>query len=216
MVAERFAMFVPYIWLDHPMSLATGREVFGYSKSWGWPEFPRDDDNPVWVLDALALNYGGEEKAGRRELLRIERIEQRDEERRKSESLLDAARDLARLFFKTASGDYDLPGLEFTSGLVQDLLERSLPTVFLKQFRSVEDGAGACLQQIVEARYMVERFKSWSVPHRHRLTVHEFDSQPLVRELGLESQDLDVAFEAEMDFLVGGGRVVWSTPTQSR
>jgi len=62
-VAERFLMFVPFIWLDNAMSLATGREVFGYAKSWGWPEFPPgwpDDPeaggHPEYRLDALGID----------------------------------------------------------------------------------------------------------------------------------------------------------------
>ena len=43
---ERFAMFVPYLWLSNPMSLATGRELFGYPKSGGMPEFPDSDQRP--------------------------------------------------------------------------------------------------------------------------------------------------------------------------
>lgn len=50
--AQRFAMFVAYIWLDNPMSLATGREVFGYPKSWGWPTFPSGEPDR-FTLDAL-------------------------------------------------------------------------------------------------------------------------------------------------------------------
>jgi len=30
---DRFAMCIPFIWLDNPMSLADGRELFGYPKS---------------------------------------------------------------------------------------------------------------------------------------------------------------------------------------
>jgi hypothetical protein len=71
LVAERFAMFVPYIWLDNPMSLATGREVFGFPKTWGWPAFP-EPDVPLHVkLDAFGLDYGKSERAARHPLLEL-------------------------------------------------------------------------------------------------------------------------------------------------
>jgi hypothetical protein len=41
------------------------------------------------------------------------------------------------------------------------------------------------------------------------MTVHPLDSQPLGDELGLTSGPVHLAYSGEIDFLVGGGRVVW-------
>src|SRR5215207_9082517 len=40
MIAERPAIFVPYIFVNNAFSFACGREVEGYAKSWGWFDFP--------------------------------------------------------------------------------------------------------------------------------------------------------------------------------
>jgi hypothetical protein len=36
----------------------------------------------------------------------------------------------------------------------------------------------------------------------------------VIEELGLESQTLNVAYEVEMDFNVGGGRVLWDSASR--
>ena len=42
---KRFiGLFVVNMWLDNPISVASGREQFGYPKSWGWANFP-DEEN---------------------------------------------------------------------------------------------------------------------------------------------------------------------------
>ena len=98
--------------------------------------------------------------------------------------------------------------------IVSDLLHDRLPNVFLKQFRSVEDGLSASLQQVVEADYEITRLSAKPVLFEHHLTVHPLDSHPVIEDLGLESQTLNIAYEVEMDFNVGGGRVLWDSASR--
>lgn len=37
---EEVGVFLPWMWLDNPISVASGREVYGYPKTWGWATFP--------------------------------------------------------------------------------------------------------------------------------------------------------------------------------
>ena len=203
--AERFAMFVAYIWLDNPMSLATGREVFGYPKSWGWPTFPAGEPDS-FTLDAFGLNYGPGAKAARHPLIEIVRGDPLPDARPVELDSLHAA---ARHAHQHLHGDRVDYGFRFVAGLVKDLIEHQLPTVFLKQIRAIEDGTGAALQQIAEARYTVKRFRAAPLMASYQMTVHPLDSQPLADELGLASGPVHLAYECEIDFLVGGGRVVW-------
>jgi hypothetical protein len=203
--AERFAMFVAFIWLDNPMSLATGREVFGYPKSWGWPGFPPGEpDN--FTLDVFGLNYGSGEKAARHPLIEIVRGDPLPDAEPEELDSLHAA---ARHAHQHLHGEHIDYGFKFVTGLVKDLLAHTLPTVFLKQIRSIEDGTGAALQQIAQARYTVKRLRALPLLHSYEMTVHALDSQPLGDELGLTSGPVHLAYECEIDFLVGGGRVVW-------
>ncbi len=211
---DRFAMCIPFIWLDNPMSLADGRELFGYPKSWGWPRFPADGETPQrWKLDAFGLNYAPDALAARHHLLEVVRgdsqVEGVEDE---LASLADVARHAAGTLFDGTSelvADFGL-----AESIVSDLLDDRLPNVFLKQFRSVEDGLSASLQQVVEADYEITRLSARPVLFEHHLTVHQLDSHPVIEELGLESQTLNIAYEVEMDFNVGGGRVLWDSASR--
>jgi hypothetical protein len=203
--AQSFAMFVAYIWLDNPMSLATGREVFGYPKSWGWPTFPADEPDK-FTLDVFGLNYGPNERAARHPLIEVVRGDPLPDMKPVELDSLHAA---ARHAHKHLHGDRIDYGFRFVAELVKDLIEHQLPTVFLKQIRAIEDGTGAALQQIATAHYTVKRFRAAPLLHSYEMTIHPLASQPLADELGLASGPVHLAYECEIDFLVGGGRVVW-------
>lgn len=193
----RFAMFVPYMWLDNAMSLATGRELFGYPKSWGWPGF----GPPVWNLDVFGLDYTPDALADRHPLLEVTEREGRPAAEANLTSLADAARHAARELLRD--------GLSLGESMIADLVGHRLPNVFLKQFRDVSDGLAASLQQVVQADYRVLRLEASPLRGEHDLTVHELDSHPVTRELGLESQVLELGYKVAMDFDVDDGRVLW-------
>ena len=205
---QRFAMFIPYIWLDNAMSLADGRELFGYPKSWGWLEFPAEGDPaPRWKVDAFGLNYSPDALAERHPLLEVVRtgtIEQAAVN--DLLSLEELARDMATHIF---DGGSLLSDLELIADAVDDVRADRMRGVFLKQFRDVRDGLAAALQQIVEADYKILRLQATPMLAEHRLTVHALDSHPVRTELGLDSQTLGLAYRVEMDFDVGDGRVLW-------
>ena len=95
---ERFAMFVPYLWLSNPMSLATGRELFGYPKSGGMPEFPDDGQSPqTWKLSVFGLDYSpGSVADWGHPLLEVTQNESaQDGAEAELDSLVDVARDAA-------------------------------------------------------------------------------------------------------------------------
>ena len=75
-------VFLPYLWLDDPISVASGREVYGYAKNWGWPRFAGDGvtrargSSPPrrFQLDAHAIRaYGRKEHPSRQRLFEITR-----------------------------------------------------------------------------------------------------------------------------------------------
>ena len=104
-----------------------------------------------------------------------------------------------------------IPGLEFIEGALADLVTGHLPEVFLKQFRDIADGKTAALQQIVETKMHVERLKGRPLLNDYEVTIDDFDSQGLGKQLGLVDQTTSFAFQVEMDFVVETGRVLWPT-----
>jgi hypothetical protein len=205
---ERFAMFIPYIWLDNAMSLATGRELFGYPKSWGFLDFPAPDDPvPTWKVDAFGLDYAPDALAARHPLLEVVRTGTLAQAAVNDLlSLEELARDIATHLF---AGSGVLADLELAADAVDDLRAQRMRGVFLKQVRDVRDGLAAALQQIVEADYEILTLRAMPMLGEHALTVHALDSHPVRDELGLDSQTLGLAYRVEIDFDVGNGRVLW-------
>jgi hypothetical protein len=205
---ERFAMFIPYIWLDQAMSLATGREVFGYPKSWGWIDATPEHRPRTWKLDAFGLDYGEGESAARHPVLEVAARNAGGATGCELESLGALTRELARRLFHPTS---PLKHLKLDLEIARDLVQERFPGVFLKQFREPGDGRLAALQQITEVTYQVVRLKAKPMLAPYELTVHDLDSHPVRQELGLESQTLDFAYEVQMDFNVQDGRVLWDS-----
>jgi hypothetical protein len=206
---EWFAMFMPYIWLDNPMSLATGRELFGYPKAWGWPEFPATGARRSWKLDVFGLDYTPGALADRHPLLAITESDSiEDAVEADITSLADVARHVVgRLLHPSMK--HLLGDVEVTASLTADLLSERMPNVFLKQVRDVSDGLSAALQQVTALDYGIVSISSAPLLNEHTLTVHHLDSHPVGEELGLSSQTLGVAYKANVEFTVGGGRVLW-------
>lgn len=212
-VAERFAVFVPYIWVDNAMSLATGRELFGYPKAWGWFSFPAEGAaTRTWGCDVFGLNYGQGETVSRRPLLEI--IEgdalEGDGADGAFEGLFDFAKDVVRRLFDRRDDELAM-SFALAENLWNDLRRHAFAHVFLKQTHAIEDGRGAALQQITEATYAVRNAHAKPLLREFTLNVHALDSHPVIAELGLESQSLNLGYELTMDFTVGGGRVVWDS-----
>ena len=208
-IAERFKMFIPYIWLDNAMSLATGRELFGYPKSWGWPGFPSATEQR-FTLDVFGLDFGDDQLAARHPLFELAPTDPLPIAERALDGLRAVARDVADELFERREDTHVLPGLHFVEDLLHELVREIVPGIFLKQFRSVEDGLGAALQQVVAAQCKVTRLAAVRLANRHELTVHQLDSHPVITELGLRSQTTELGYRVAMDFDVGAGEVLWN------
>jgi Acetoacetate decarboxylase (ADC)/Flavin containing amine oxidoreductase len=206
-VPESFAMFVPYIWLNNPMSLTTGREVLGYAKSWGVPRFAAAGADAPFGLDAFGLREDGDQ-AGLHPLLAV--TGEGDEAARGGPllTLHDVVWHAVAELLPGGVEHLDL-GFALPAELLADIAGNRLRSVFLKQIRAVEGASSAALQQITETSYIVRRLRAWPLSGPYRLAVHPMVSQPLARELGLEDQTLDLAYRCEMDFDVRDSRVLW-------
>jgi uncharacterized protein with NAD-binding domain and iron-sulfur cluster len=83
-VDEHLAIFMPYLWVDDPIALASGREVYGFAKTQGWmPRLGdprgRDDARLPEPPELLAVDvhgvpqYSPTAEMGRRRLITIRR-----------------------------------------------------------------------------------------------------------------------------------------------
>lgn len=181
------------IYLDNSISLASGREMYGFPKAWGRPVMGDD----ACSLDVYGLDYGKGEAPARHPLLSVTRGEAHGRRRGGIWSdLRELAGDLA-----------DVAGVGRT--LLETIGTHSFTQLLLRQIRDVEDGTKAALQQIVELPYTFANVSGGLDLHHWALTVHPLSSHPLEQELGLASQTAFAAFDVELDFTIEPGRVVW-------
>jgi uncharacterized protein with NAD-binding domain and iron-sulfur cluster len=215
-VAARLGWFVPYMWVDNPLSLAGGREIYGYNKNWGRIELPKDGSADGFKLDAYGGEYGGGRPAGYHRLIEV--VRSSDGSLRRGdpawEDLHGLTDGLRRILRERRSELIAHPDLELADDAFEHIVRSGgPPQFFLKQFRSVSDSERASGQQITDGGVTLKRIKGRPLLTNFRFTLHDLDSHPAAKELGVRSQDTDLAFEVDMDFVLEDGRVLWEAPS---
>src|SRR5690606_4295711 len=121
--------FLPYVFVDVPMTMTTGREVYGYPKELAYLTWPAGDDDPL-VLRAETMVlpiYAKDTKLVRKPILEV---------RRTSATASLAGRLGAA--FEGLAGALEHLGVELDhelgGGLESILSKLEIPMVFLKQF----------------------------------------------------------------------------------
>lgn len=211
----------PYIWVDNPISIAGGREIYGLPKQWGQVTMPTtfDVQNPVPVsplmLDAFAIKtFHPETQAVSQPLLEITCT---------GESTVDTAiwisvDDLLKGVYKALSSRY--PRNSFVTPFVQAMplpINLGLPLVFYKQFRSISNSRDACYQSISKMKVRIDwpTFQGGLLPGVYQLKVEDVASQPLKSHLGLSSQAPILQFWMQLNMTFGFGHNIFATASHS-
>ncbi len=205
--AENFWMFTSYIWVDNPMSMATGREMYGWPKSMGVVHLP-DAADPSLSLQTYGLDFAPGNQPSYRELLQL--IPTPNPVAGSRTGTTVAA--FARAVVDTVKAEHSIDltaGLGLAVDLADDAIEMALPEIYLKQFRSIECGTDAAMQQLCDSHATIETASFQQLPTSYALSVKKVDSHPLAADLGIADQEVKVAFKIEMDFRQDVGRVLW-------
>ena len=194
----RLKVFTPHMIVDNPMSFASGREVFGYNKSWGWITLPDDEGSEGCAVDVYGGNFGPTEVRGRHRLLEIR-----------------AGSGAPEVDEPHHWGDVrgvvsHLRGL--VGSAASDIIGEEVAQIFLKQVRAVAGGDGTDLQEICEATIKVDRLIGWPLLREYSAVVQPLDSHPLGPELGIGSQRVLGGFRVhDLVFVLDAGEVIWPT-----
>jgi uncharacterized protein with NAD-binding domain and iron-sulfur cluster len=199
------AWFQPYIFVDNPISLIGGREIFGYNKTWGWPTLP-SGDVISFTLDVFGSNFNSDELVGKRRLLELKPTMPGT-----PASRAFVAEDPSRLLSETVAQIIApmvaSPELE---NLVREFIGIKMKQVFLKESRSIDDGTKASSLQVTQSTASVTNCKFVQVlSGEWDLIVRPLDSHPLAADLGLLNQTIVSGFVSELDFELGSGEVLW-------
>lgn len=211
-VLDRLLWFLPYVFVDVPMTMATGREVYGYPKELAYLAWPKDEADPL-VLRAETMVlpvYSPETKLVRAPILEVKKTSAEPSLiERLGEAFGSLAGGLAHLGVKA--------DLEILEKLEASLAKLEIPMVFLKQFRDVVDPHAACYQAIIESPARLASIPiGWPTLHEVAITVHDYASHPIATELGLGTPvdgsltvSVPIGFEVHFDFVVELGQQVW-------
>jgi hypothetical protein len=214
---DHLAWFNPYVFVDSSYTMATGREVYGYTKEWGWVEMP-DDPRQLQHLSVEAEvfpNFGPTVGATRQQVMRLDRL-QREQPltlHRTWQTSQDCLQAITQRVFG-ATQAIVIPGLGLPIEGLSAFLTRSVPFVFLKQFRDAEDGLKPCYQAIIEANSRLVKFRGGGLlDPAFKVQINDFASHPIVSDLGLgrQSPPVKFAFWAEFDFILDRGKEVVRT-----
>lgn len=209
LVDDHVVLFFPYMWVDNPVALTLGREIYGFPKELGWMTLPNDvsEKDPVFRLDGFALRrFDSKAKMARQLLLEVGPPRNEFAVRRPEPGWFDGVR---RLVF--GDGHLQIPGVELLQSTFMQAANQEVMMVCLMQFYDPEDGARACYQAIVEAPARVTRFgRPMPINDPLQLSIHPAASHPIASELGLDSQTAVAhAFHVSLAVTMGRGKTIW-------
>ena len=208
-VATHFNMAMPYLVLDNPVAIASGREIFGYFKQAGQVTCPGDPGNPSnLTVDLFATRtFGAQSEEAYHRLLTMTPTlggGQLDEAMRSFAGGANALWSMLK-----ADGQHWHPSLELGEELLVDVLERRIPQLFLKQFRDVADGTRACYQAINEVMGQVTRFDALPQLTLFDMVLEPLDSSPVAADFGIAPQQTVLGVEIVYDMTIQPGEVLW-------
>jgi uncharacterized protein with NAD-binding domain and iron-sulfur cluster len=217
-------LFMPYLWLDDPIAIATGRELYGFTKTEGVIAGLPDASRPAGALELTvdrvtgAPAGAGESLATRQRLLTVHSGEVVRGTQRPAE--LGDLSALIEHFLGDGGADRDTeaeatrgshPARRLAAGFHEFRAGR-FRHVQLKQIRDAEHPDRATIQQLVETLSVIDLVapRRFRLLPEHELTIAMPGGADFAATLGLESPQLTRGFEAEFGFRLEPGTVVWS------
>ncbi|HKW90481.1 MAG TPA: acetoacetate decarboxylase family protein [Methylomirabilota bacterium] len=203
--------FTPYLFVDSGMAMAAGREVFGLPKQDARFTITGSPTPELVKMDLLGVDrFSPTTPFAWRPALELRRVGPGSARAMAWRTLTDAARALG------AAMGQGLPHLiedaELAIKMMAILAGGSLPVLALKQFRDVAQPDRACYQAITESPIQVTAIHGGGLLGDYQLTVHDLDSVPIRRDLGLGPDPLTplAAWWIDYDFRLEAGVERWN------
>ena len=199
---DRYAVFIPVMWVDNPVSLVGGREIYGIAKQWGGIDI--SPDRRHCSLEVYGGTFGATARSALHPLLTIapgKGVHPVHMAELAAAEARQMARDgLARL----VEGKADLPDEALLHSMASGLVGHRFNQVALRQFRTPDnDGADGSPPQLVG---LTTRFHSMGhefLGHDFRVDIANVASHPLHAMFGITSQSAPFAIEVSADFTLG-------------
>jgi hypothetical protein len=209
---QPLSFHIPYTFLDNPIALAAGREIYGFPKDPADITMPADPATPGnFVVDALTVvAFSSNATLTRVALVQVappstpspggiitDGMEAFEAVKRAVEDVGDVAHDLREAM-----------------EMLTSLEDHYMQTILLKQMRDITNGLLACYQAVVQAPLQVTRFEAFRLLDTCTVMLQSTASHPLPTSLGLAPIQTSLfAFWLRFDSRLPDGEVLWQAGT---
>jgi uncharacterized protein with NAD-binding domain and iron-sulfur cluster len=204
-------LFPPYLFVDHPWGVLSGREVYGL------PKIPSkisqiNEGGPI-LFEAssfAAVTLGTAQEVQERRVLSI--LTDGQAPVQPGHVITDRQQAweaiVAMLFGR--SFEINVAGNEIRVAPEKLLKFGTLPLISLKQFRDVANGRAACYQSVIDAPAQVTKLVSVEkLTASYQLQVEQLVSHPIRGEFGWnQTEAISTALRIELNFVIGAGTEV--------
>ena len=205
---HHIAVAQAYLAVDNPLTLTTGREVFGYRKVYGQMEYVAGTYQPCAMSTWAQKKHGPDEQVELTEVARIFSPPGWGAATRHAN--WEDLKQLAEL----AIGDLILDAVTGIMHLVEMFKSQNLPVVYVLQLRDVEYPESAGFQALIESPMQITKLISaWFLPSGFTLQLTDYASYPLISDLGIKVDDNGIAesvisFQTNWDCTLQPGKVL--------
>lgn len=214
-LADHVGALVPYIFVDNPLVMAAGREVYGMPKMMANIHLPEKTDavTPEYRIEALSTTHLNPNQPFH--TIPLAGIKQKEgnpheEASHRWRDRQTAFEELKKLIF---GGDHiTLPDLNLLIEIGEVFGEQKLPFSSLRQLRNINSSHTAAYQSIIDFYARMVHFEGAGLlPGTYSIDLFPNALYPFGEDLGLQSgQVADAAFWIEWDFIFEKGTDVWS------
>lgn len=215
-VVERsLGLVMPFLFLDNPVALMTGRENFGYFKQHGAIRLPSDPGSNGFSAEVYGCqSFHTKAHWGPACLTTLARTgvvpAVADAALEAKLGLSWAETVAAALGARDALLTPDNLAAGRVTPVIADFLVPKLPQIFLKQFRDIADGRRACYQAVTQSKYTLTSIPIIVVESNHSFHLTPLDSTPIAEALGLApATETGLGVRISMDMRLENGRVLW-------
>lgn len=215
-VAERIVVGVPYIVVDSPFTMGIGREQIGFPKNIGQFEFPNSPEEAtnfnVKAYGVTEFDEANPMQANYYQWMSISKISEEEFQNKKSwKTHGDAWKNIKDTFERIPKNESVRFGLPFLLHELEDLVDGTIPMLFLKQFRDIKTTGNACYQAITEGPGKLKDFLGgWFLGGSYEIQIENFASSPIKEDLGLADQIVvEAPFWIKANLEFAEGTVIW-------
>ena len=204
--SKDMAIFVPAMWVDNPISLTGGREIYGFAKNWG--SIALAPDETQFSLDVYGGDFGVGNSTGNCRLMTVSIKPDGSSLKKISVALggaigvaIHEAIDLAKARLTYGIGSDET----FLRHLFTELIRRQLRQVYLRQFRSPAANMNASPLEFAASTSHFTNVGLELIDNQFQFTLVDVDSHPLANELGIGSQDANFGLKISGEFVLDEG-----------